>query len=245
MIPGRYYFAQAFSSCLFFFCGSFLFAQTATFRADSTFLWYNVGQNRDNYERAMEMEWKIRGQTIHFGSAPVKIIPDANRIDTVFYHQHAKAKWDTFICIIKKPLHYKFIYNECCDAFYVEKDSSRSFLRGSVIFKMTQKPADKIYLGTLGEGGILIKSLSTDTLFPICTSPMSPDIYTVSFREIKICKDTTNCREGTCLFVKDGADPDFDFGFKTISTKTEFLFMPLGEPLIVIFDAKSGKIILR
>jgi len=223
----------------------FLFGQTATFRADSTHLWYEVGQVRSSYDQALEMEWIIRGQSIHFGSKPIEIIPESNRIDTVFYKQNKRAKWDTFLCVIKEPLSYRFVYNDCCDAFYVFGDG-KGYLKGEVIFELTEKPTSKTYLGTLGESGILVRSLSSDTLKPVCRSPMNPNIYSVTFSEIKICKDSTGCREGTCLFVKDDAEPNYDFGFKTVSCKTSFLYMPLGtKPLELIFDPKTNKVLIK
>ena len=142
-------------------------------------------------------------------------------------------------------MNYRFVYNACCDVFYVFMDT-RGYIVGNVKFALTQNPEKKTYLGELGETGILVKSSSNDTLKPLCRSPMSPNIYPIKFSEIKICKDTTGCREGTCLFVKDGAELNYDFGFKTISCKADFLYMPLSrDPLLVIYDPKTGSIVLK
>ncbi len=200
--------------------------QTAKFYADTTRNWMGMRNNPSRYERVMEMEWKMNGQTLRWGSKPIEVTPDPNKVDTLFFRVNSNAKWDTMICIIKKPEYYKFIYNECCGAFNIEKEGENRFLYGTVTYKITDKADKKTYLGTLGEAGLVVNSTTTDTLRPGCRSAMSPNVYPISFSEIEICKDTANCREGTCMYDKKINDYNYDFGYKTVSKKLNVLFLP-------------------
>jgi hypothetical protein len=65
---------------------SVLFGQTATFLADTT-LFYTVKDSRkDIYDKIMEAEWEINGQTLHYGSKPIAIATD-HMLDTILYKQ--------------------------------------------------------------------------------------------------------------------------------------------------------------
>jgi hypothetical protein len=226
------------------FLPTILLGQTAMFYADTTDLWQDAGQRRDRLERIMEMEWRIKGQVLHFGSKPIVVKPDANEIDTLFYRQSNSAKWDTIVCNIKEPLTYKFVYNVCCDGFNVAGPDGK-FIIGKVNFRLTGKQNNKTFLGTLGEAGILTNVNTTETLLPGCRSAMSPNIYLVSFKEIRICNDSLICKEDICLFEKGKKELNYEFKFKTISSKVNFLFMPLSSPIQITYDTKSGKVTIN
>jgi hypothetical protein len=214
-----------------------LFGQTATFSADT------VKDIRTNmfYDRMIEAEWKIKGQALHYGSKPIAVKTD-NIIDTILFREDKNSKWDTLICNIVKPRNYKFWYNPCCGKFNVS-DGTKESIIGAVIFNLNGLDKERQYLGTLGETGILLKATLNDTLKPGCRSAMSPNIYWLTLREIKICKDTIDCNEGTCLYEKGKEDLNYKFGYKTISVKLDCLFLPLSnQPIKVNYNLRTEKV---
>jgi hypothetical protein len=222
-----------------------LWGQSATFYADSTSLWQDVGRKKQLLDRVMEMEWKINGHVLRFGSKPLGVNADPNTIDTLFYRQNSKAKWDTIICNIKEAVTYKFTYNTCCDGFNVS-GSNGKFIKAKVHFRLIGKAKHKTFLGTLGEAGILVDVSTTDTLLPGCRSAMSPNIYSLSFKEVQVCTDSSRCKEDICLFEKDKEEMNYEFKFRTISSKLHILFMPLsGDPIQITYNADSDKITIR
>jgi len=218
-----------------------LFGQTAKFYADTTLAWRDAGQNLKEKQRLMEMEWRINGQILHFGSKPIEIKVNKNKTDTLFYKQNNHAKWDTIICKVKESKNYTFIYNTCCGGFDIADETGKRIV-GQVNFIIEVQDKNQIYLGTLGEAGLIVTN-TTDALRPGCRSAMSPNIYQLTFREIEICKDTIDCKEGTCLYEKGKEGLNEDFGYKTTSLKLDCLFLPMSnQPIKVIYNAKTGKI---
>ena len=216
-----------------------LFGQTATFSTDTTRFF---GETRkDVYDKIMEAEWKINGQKLHYGSKPITIKTD-NILDTIFYKQRNNSKVDTIVCNINKPGNFKFYYNECCGGFNIA-DETGNFINGSIIFIIKRQGNKKTYLGTLGETGILVNSATKDTLKTGCRSAMSPNVYQLTFSQIEVCKDTINCKEGTCLFEKGKEELNYEFGYKTISRKIDCLFLPLSnQPIKATYDTRTDRI---
>ena len=220
---------------------TFLFGQSATFSADTMRFFRDKFNRRDIYDKIMEAEWKIAGQTLRYGSAPIVVKTD-NRIDTILFRQYKNSKWDTLICNITEAKNYKFQYNECCGAFNVS-DETNKFIIGSVNFRLKGKAKNKYYLGTLGETGIRVTSKLTDTLKPGCRSAMSPNVYWLTLGEIEPCKDSLDCYEGTCLYEEGKAELNYEYGYKTISGKLKCLYLPLSiKPIKVIYDPKSDSV---
>jgi hypothetical protein len=213
----------------------------ATFSADTTRFFKEKNSRTDIYDKIMEAEWKINGETLHYGSKPISVKTD-NIIDTIFFRQFKNSKWDTVICNINKPMHYIFHYNTCCGGFNISDDTDK-FIIGSVNFIIKNTDNKIQFLGTLGEAGIIVTSKLIDTLEPGCRSAMSPNVYQLTFREIEICKDTVDCNEGTCLYEKGNEELNYEFGYKTTSLKLDCLFLPLSnEPIRVTYDTKIGKV---
>ncbi len=218
-----------------------LFGQTAKFYADTTLAWRDAGKNIEAKERLMEMEWRMNGQVLHFGSEPMKIRVDKKQPDTLFYKQNNRAKWDTIIYNVKEPKVYKFIYNTCCGGFDIA-DENDDHLVGQVNFIIEGQNNKKVYLGTLAEAGLIVTP-TNNLLSPGCRSAMSPNIYPLTFREIEICKDSIDCTEGACLYEKGKEQLNDEFGYKTISLKLDCLFLPMSnQPIKVIYNAKTDKI---
>ena len=216
-----------------------LFGQTATFSADTT-RFFNEAR-KDIYDKIMEAEWRINGQTLHYGSKPI-IIKTDNFLDTILYRQRNNSRVDTIVCNITKAGNFKFYYNECCNGFNIA-DESGKFIIGSIIFYIQGQDNKKKYLGTLGETGILVNSTSKDTLKTGCRSAMSTNVYKLTFSQIEICKDTINCEEGTCLFEKGKEELNYEFSYKTVSKKIDCLFLPLSnQPIKVTYDPRTDRI---
>ncbi len=219
------------------------FGQTATFYVDTL-----ATQNREGltHGHLAEMEWKINGKYINYKSGSVEVAVNQGKPDTLFYKQRSDAAWDTILCTISEAKAYKFMYNHCCGGFDVA-DNKGKYIQGRVHFSVKGKPDPKIYLGTLGEVGIIVADDKSDVLTPECRSAMAPNIYQVTFSEIEICKDTTGCdQEIICLYEKEKTEFDYDFGYKTVSNKLSILFMPLSEEsLYIVYDPQTNEILIR
>jgi len=216
-----------------------LFGQTATFSTDTTRFLDET--RKDIFDKIKEAEWRINGQTLHYGSKPITIKTD-NILDTILYRQQNNSKVDTIVCNINRAGNFKFYYNECCGGFNIANETGK-FIIGTIIFSIQGQTNKKKYLGTLGETGILVNSSSKDTLETGCRSAMSPNVYQITFSQIEICTDTVNCKEGTCLFEKGKEGLNYEFGFKTISKKIDCLFLPLSnQPIKVNYDPKTDRI---
>ncbi len=188
----------------------------------------------------MEAEWKINGQTLHYGSKPITIKTD-NILDTILYKQRNNSKVDTIVCNINKAGNFKFYYNDCCGGFNIANETGK-FIIGSIIFSIKGQDNKKLYLGTLGETGILVNAATIDTLKIGCRSAMSPNLYQITFSQIEVCNDTINCTQGTCLFEKSKKELNYEFGYKTISRKIDCLFLPLSnQPIKVTYDPRTDR----
>jgi hypothetical protein len=204
-----------------------------------------IGESRkDVYDQIMEAEWRIDGKTLHFGSGPIEVTPD-EKMDTIFYRQKIKTKWDTIICQISKPGIFTFVYNECCGGFNV-KDGSGQFIEAKVNFRIIGQKNRRAYLGTLGETGLIVNSTEELTLSPGCRSAMSPNIYWIALSEIEFCSDSTKCKEVTCLFEKDAEEVKYDTTYRILSNKFNFIYMPMSnDPVAIIYDRKHHRTTIR
>ncbi len=215
----------------------------AEFRTDTTRFkrWYAKDDGKLP-EMITEQVWFINGQEMKYGSGAIKVKVNPNKLDTILYKGFRRKELDTIICNISEAKHYKFYHNECCGAFNIQDESTNKFIQGKIIYKLKNSD-NKTYLGTLGEAGVIVNSKNIDTLSASCRSAMSPNVYNISFRQIKLCKDNLNCNEVTCLQEKEKDDPIWDFGYKTVSKKLDILFMPLkSEPIIIVYDPKTDRI---
>jgi hypothetical protein len=218
------------------------FGQMATFSADTIRFSGEQQSRKDIYDKIMEAEWRIKGQTLRYGSAPIFVRTD-NILDTIYYRHRANAKWDTILCNINQPRSLTFRYNECCGGFDVTDSYLCVPLTGAVNFRIKGKPGKRKYLGTLGETGVMVKKSTRKTLRPACRSAMSPNIYPLSFQEIAAGKNEADCPETTCLLVKSPNIMKYEFRYSIISKKLDFLYMPVSnKPLQVIYDPASDQI---
>ena len=218
----------------------------AEFSADSSKLMKYTGHRQELIKEVMEMKWKINGQEFYFGSSPVKVFPNPDKLDTLFYKPNKKARWDTIICNVTIPEKYQFVYNICCDGFNVRKLTNNKSIEGRVVVELNKEPIDILYLCTLGESGILPKSGVIDTLYNVCGSAMSTNIYWLTLKEIVVCKDSVNCTEETCLIESEYEVPKYDFGYNTTSTILNFNYMPLGNGILnILFDNETNEVIIK
>lgn len=231
---------------LLFVTNSVFSQEYAEFSADASIFEKN-GQLPDTFKKHL---WIINGQELRYGSKPIKVKVNPNKIDTILYRGNAGYKenqFDTILCHISKAKKYKFVYNPCCFGFNIIDMSNVSKPKktsAEVIFQLTQPNYNQTYLGTLGETGILLKYPNT-YVFPAnwsCRSAMSSNIFRVSLRQIASC--TYKCNEIICLQEND--EIKYDYEFRTISKKIEVLFAPLDtEALLIFYNPKNGRIIVK
>ena len=218
----------------------------AEFKTDTTrFKKWDEKDDGKLPERITDQVWFINGQEMRYGSGAIKVKVNPNKLDTILYKGYRRKELDTIICNISEAKNYKFYYNECCGAFNIQDESTKKFIQGRIIYQLKNSD-NKTYLGTLGEAGIIVNSKNADTLNVSCRGAMSPNVYNISFRQIELCKDSLNCNEGTCLQEKGKDEPNWDFGYKTVSKKLDILFMPLkSEPIFIVFDPKIDRIKIK
>ena len=196
-------------------------------------------------ERISEQEWFVNGQKMFYGSGKIRVEVNPNKLDTILFHGYRRNSLDTIICNITEPKKYKFFYNPCCGRINIQDEASKIFISGKVLFRL-KNPDSKTYLGTLGETGKIVTYKDNDTLGVDCRSAMSPNVYRITFKQIDVCKDSTDCNEGTCLQEYNIDEPNWDFGFNTISKKLDFIYMPLkSEPVEIIYDPKTDQIVIK
>ena len=120
------------------------FGQTsyATFSADTTRI-HHERSRMTVFEKIMESECQINGQTLTYGSTPIRVETD-NQVDTIFFRQDKNARWDTLICSISRPTNYTFYYNECCGGFNTA-DETGTYLVGAVKFENRNPKKGKHY----------------------------------------------------------------------------------------------------
>lgn len=227
---------------LMIFIANIAFAQTATFSADTLNL-RKYANNQGLFERILEREWIIQGQRLTYTSTPIQVIPDPQKIDTIYFKLNKQSAYDTILCNISEPNDYEFVYNTCCDGFNVKNNCTGQFTRGSVIFKIEGKAKKKKYMGSFGCAGELVQSKKMNHLKETCCSAMSPNIYPVSFSEIDLNPSIEENFSESLMCLFDDYQERFDFRYKIITTKTKFLYMPLNtEPLMIIYHPKTNEI---
>lgn len=225
-------------------CGRVL-AQQATFTAG----WWKDEHNPDSatYKDLKAMQWRINGKEMGYGDT-VRVVTD-EVFDTVFFKRNSKSDWDTIICNVTVPHHYRFTYNACCGGFDVDDITLRKKPRGKAFFKLYGKGSDD-YLGFLGETGIWInKNPDNLPVTSLCRSAMSPNIYWVQLKEIEVCKDSigcTNLESDLECYLVDSKET-YEFYYREKKTITRFLYMPLDDekPLTVIFNVNKNSVLLK
>jgi hypothetical protein len=207
-------------------------AQFAVFTTDTMF---------HSEQDQMNSEWVIAGQHLTYGSPPIKVKTD-DLLDTMYFRTDAKRNWDTIICQISQAQTYKFVYNDCCGGFYIA-DSNGHFIQARTIFKTSASKQWQI--GKLGDDGILLApgEKVSDTLNITCHSALMPNIFNVSFSEIKTQTDTTNFIDNTC--IKMGNDYNYNYTYTSTKTYCNFLYMPLSNaPASIVIDRKKGIVMI-
>jgi hypothetical protein len=187
-------------------------------------------------------EWFIAGQHLQLDGGSIKVKTD-ELLDTILYRTDKDRDWDTIICQISLPNSYRFVYNECCGGFYIA-DSIGHFIQARTIFKTSA--SKQWHIGKLGDDGILLPpgNKETDTLDITCHSVLMPNIFNVSFAEIKGQADSTNFIDNTC--IKMGNDFNYNYTYTSTKTYCNFLYMPLSNaPVTMTIDRKRGMVMIR
>lgn len=220
--------------------------QFASFRADTNHLQKLIHRSEGVYRRALTLEWRVNGQALMYGTAPVFIQPDSAKLDTILFRTEATRPWDTILCNIRKPGNYEFVYNTCCGGFDLREEGTNRFISGSVVFDLVNEKPDAQYVGTLGEAALFIPAHGI-RLTSHCRSAMSPNIYEVTIAEVERCSDTTStCSYLYCEVDNNDKEVPGEAGFRFLRTPVKFLYMPLdSEPLHVTYDARTGELVVR
>ncbi|WP_027420530.1 hypothetical protein [Crocinitomix catalasitica] len=180
---------------------------------------------------------------MRYGSGAIKVLVNPHKLDTILYKGYNRNDFDTIICNISQAKRYKFYYNDCFGAFNIHDETTGKFIQGKIMYQL-KNAANKTYLGTLGESGVLIDKNLSDTLHPHCISAMSPIVYQITFSEIECCEVSMNYTEVICLV--DNENVDWEFKFNIVSNKLDLLFMPLSaEPVLISYDGHTGLIEMK
>lgn len=217
------------------------FAQYATFSADTTRL-KRFKKNVKMNENISKVHWIINGRKFHFGDQPIKIKTTPNKLDTIYFKGFRKSQYDTILCNISTPKHYRFFFNECCGAFNICTPEGDRF-NNSIIFNINNQPKNERFMGIFGEAGTMIKL--RDTITFDCRSAMAPNIYPIELNTFKDCNDSLNCR-GVCLVNIKDKSPEYGYTYKVINQIKSFSYMPLNNsPIRIDFDSKSKSLSLN
>lgn len=226
-------------------CG--LCAQTknaATFYADTTRLSLSFSHNRgEEYHKVLQTEWRINGETLVYGRLPLEVPVDTIGPDTIFYRQGGRTKWDTLICCISKPGRYTFVYNDCCNSFYLQ-DEQRHIVNAPVLFKINGNLKGKTFVAQLDNVGVRFSKAASKAV-ENDRGPMIPNVYPLLVREAVLCSDTATCKEG--FQEQDQKTQAWEsYTYRTVSTKLECYFLPLTRDTIrVTYNAKTESIEIR
>jgi len=216
--------------------------QSAKFYADTTRLRSFVGHSQSEFDRALKMEWIIKGQVLHWGSPAIDVSPTETGVDTIFFKHHDEAKWDTMICKIKGGSLITFVYNTCCDYFDVV-DTSGDRLEGKVSFVLKgTKPRRKKYMGSIDGSGVFMTK-QPDTLSPFFRSPMLPNRYNVEVKEVKNCSGK-DCQEAAVR--KPDGSVDESYHYRIIESILVLHYLPVSaDPIAVSYDLSSEKVLVK
>lgn len=226
---------------LFSLLAAALGAQTggvATFYADTMQLSRSFYQNRgEEYNEVLQTLWRIKGETLFYGRLPLEIPVDTIGPDTIFYQQGGRKKWDTLICCISKPGKYKFVYNDCCNSFYLQDE--KGIVNAPVLFNLHGHFKGRTFIGLLDEAGSRFTRAAQHT-FVSSRGPMVPNVYSLLVREAVICNDTTLCKERIEELI-DPATNDYEVrSYRTVSTQLDCHFLPLARDTIrVTYDVST------
>lgn len=217
------------------------YSQSATFYADSSRLRNYVGNTSSAVEHALQMEWRIKDQTLHWGGS-ILVAPSQSGLDTIFFRLRETAIWDTLICKMQANSTIRFVYNSCCDYFDVF-DETGERIEGKVSFDFKGSiPKSKKYLGTIDGNGVLLTS-TAQIISPMFRSPMFPNSYNVAIREIIKCTGK-DCVEA--VIQRPDGSIDISYHYQIVDKILSFHYLPVSEdPIEVIYDVDSGKIVVR
>lgn len=203
---------------------------------------FSVDTSRHFGRLSEGMEFRIRREVLRANSSPIHISIEPNRIDTVFFKARRESKWDTIICVIKKPESYVFRYNECCGGYDVIKSERK--IKASVIFKLTGGKRNEMYLGRLSGSGKILNTMISDTVLSGCNSAMASNIELLELQKIKKCSGSEECL--TTCFLSKGDELSVDFEYQPLSKLVSFLYMPLSsEPTVFKYDFNTKKVMIE
>jgi hypothetical protein len=225
---------------IFIIIPTIISGQPAKFYADTSRLRSFTGQSQEEFDRAMEFEWRINHRVLKFGSTLTNVEINKSGPDTILFrisHDHA---WDTLVTKIPHGSINRFNYNSCCHYFNAITEDGH-IIKGSVNFELSVSDSKvKKYLCSIDSYGTFISPSRSKTISAESRSPMLPNSYNVAIQEVKSCNGK-KC-QNTALFKEDGSE-DPGYKFKTKRQVIVIHYVPLStEPLFVNYDLDSAKI---
>lgn len=177
------------------------YSQYAEIHADINTLPFEVIEDSSNYHDVYNMEWLLKGQTLKFGSPPIKVKADTTTLDTLFYRSDSENKWESILCNIESGKTYFFDYNMCCGGFLIHSPSDTLQMPVQILIEGSEKP--KNYILEYGNTSYLIKSNEILFIKEQCESAMSNDLREIVIYEIKNNVKIEYSNTSTCLIYKE------------------------------------------
>lgn len=193
-------------------------------------------------EKNLDVHWVIKNDTLRLGIDSILVKID-NKLDTILFYASQSNKADTIICNISVPTSYKFSYRN--GVFWVNENKFGMKLIARVIFLFTDKVEQSLFLGNLGQTGVLLTTKVTNVISPQCRSKNLPNIITIGLRQIKECHDEDDCEYLMCF---DNGENEIygNYYYKTISDKLNIKYMPLSvDPIFIKYDPIKDKVIIK
>jgi hypothetical protein len=235
---------RAFVSFFLLFSALILNAQTAKFYAKKLTFAKGASIENTRLEKAMEMQWLINGKLLRFGEDTIEVVPNKNKLDTIYFKRDTKMEWDTIICNIAEPKVYELVYNDCYGVFEVYSTKKRIPMKVEVAIK---GKSNKMFLARLEETGKVINGSGELSITPLCRSAMKPYIFWIMLQQVEVCTDTGNCEKNEEFCIqKENGERDYSFSYTVTKTITKFLFMPLTDkPLRVSYKPEKNKLKIK
>lgn len=210
-------------------------------------------------------EWRINGKSIIGQDETVILSPSMNRFDTIYYHtlEGNPDKWGKLLCKIPEKAEYYFGVNPCCGGMVVYKVNG--LLKNVTIFNLKNSEKGKMYLARFGSSGTVLKEGKPVVLGEPCqfdVSAMTTQRPLITIELIDTGKvvdnamknfddqrpedsdnriESLNCFQGKDFYNNEGIYHYLKLG---IIKRIDYVWFDTN-PLIVDFDARSGKIDLR
>ena len=188
-----------------------------------------------------EMQWRIEGKTLHWGERIT--VPTDKGADTVFFQQHARAQWDTMLCVLRPGDSLVFQYNDCCGGFNVLRGGGKGhFLNPSAKINLKHPVKGREYLALLGEAGMVLHEGENDTIIPTCRSAMAPSAIGFYLMEVRRPVPGDSAEATMCQYRNGVIDWDYAYEYVREIEFIRIIWLPMGNTLMnLTYDIRRRK----